>query len=114
MGTSTPLPIKVMADYGYHPLWWDSEHPMWSAWGGQIGDIDPVSLGVTPNLATELQVWADKFDAMLNWEDPGSTSVSPEVDALFDAEGRLLTKRLAQELGGKAFVRYWRDTIEAN
>lgn len=27
MGTSTPLPIKVMADYGYHPLWWDSEHP---------------------------------------------------------------------------------------
>jgi hypothetical protein len=51
---------------------------------------------------------------MLNWEDPGSTSASPEVEASFDAEGRLLTKRLAQELGGKAFVRYWRDTIEAN
>lgn len=109
-----PLPIKVMADYGCHPLWWDTEHPEWSACGGQMGDIDPVSLGVTAGLAVEIRAWAEKFDAMLNWEDPASTSISPTVEAAFDAEGRELTKRLAQELGARASVRYWRDPVDAD
>lgn len=108
------MPIKIMGDYGCHPLWWDSEHPAWSAWGGQMGDIDPLSLGITPDVANDLQRWAAKFDAMLNLEDPASTSIPPEVEAALDAQGRMLSDRLARELGPKAHVRYWRDRIAAD
>lgn len=114
MGNSTPFPIKVMADYGCHALWWDSAHPVWSAWNGEMGDIDPVELGVTTSLAGELRAWAEKFDSMLNWEDPGRTYICPELEAAFDMEGRILAKRLAEELGAKAIVRYWRDLIDTD
>lgn len=107
------MPIKVMADYGCHPLWWDSANSVWSAWDGQVGDIDPASLGVSKTLAAELQAWAERYDAMLDRDAPGSTSISPEDGAAFDAAGRSLTRCLAQELGPGALVRYWRDPVEA-
>ncbi|MDI4655226.1 hypothetical protein K9U41_02055 [Xanthobacter autotrophicus] len=108
-----PMPIKIMADYGCHPLWWDSANVVWSAWEGQVGDIDPASLGVSQTLAAELQAWAERYDARLNRDDPGSTFVSPEDHAAFDAAGRSLARCLAQELGPRAIVRYWRDPVAA-
>lgn len=104
-----PRPIKLMADYGCHPLWWDSTHPLWRAWGEPVGDIDPGSLGISEALRADLLAWAERFDARLNWSSPADTVVSPEDDIAFEAAGRDLARRLSQELGAAGAVRYWRD-----
>lgn len=58
--------IKLMADYQCFPLW--------EASPGAVGNIDPKDLPISLSLQRELMVWAEKFDATLNMQDPARCS----------------------------------------
>lgn len=49
------LRIKLMADYGCWPLWWMGDD-------GRVGNIDPTTLGLSPNMLERLEQWAEAFD----------------------------------------------------
>lgn len=91
--------IKLMPDYGCWPLWHHG--------GEQIGNIDPREIGITPGLADDLERWADVYESHLNWSDPASTAWIKEEELQFDAEGRQLCRRLAEELGARYSVFYF-------
>jgi hypothetical protein len=95
--------IKLMPDYRCHALWWDGEP-------GRIGNVEPGELGLSAALEAALDAWARRFDAGLDWNDPGNTPPpTPEEAAAFDAEGRALAARVQAELGPGATVRWYRD-----
>lgn len=89
--------LKVMPDYGCFPLWQD---------GSPTRDIDPSLLPLTPGLAADLLEWSDYFDSKLNWDDPASTHWTTQEAVAFNAQGRLLTQKIADELGPNYQVRY--------
>ena len=93
-----------MTDYGCPPLWWDLQSE-------GIGPIEPASLGISVELQKDLWQWADQFEAILNWDDPGNSAgfSSETADREFEETGRALSRRLAEELGAKAKVRFWKD-----
>jgi hypothetical protein len=95
--------IKLMADYGCQPLWWDSDP------SGQVGNSDPAALGLSPGLVAALHAWAAAWDATLNEADPAASDfVTEAARAAFEAEGERLTHLVAGELGAAAAVRFWR------
>jgi hypothetical protein len=90
-----------MADYHCWPLWWDA---------GPVGNIDPATLGLSPALVDALKAWAATHDATLRDQDPARSGfATPEAEAAFEREGQHLARRLAEEMKGRAVVRYWRD-----
>jgi len=95
------LHIKVMADYGCHPLWWDQEQD-------RVGDIDPDDLGLSRDLSERLEDWAARFDATLNQTyPPDSDFETPEARLRFIQDGEALSYSVARELGPAFAVRYW-------
>ena len=93
------MKIRVMADYGCWPLWWDGD--------GAVGNIAPSGLGLSESLLAALLAWAASFDATLNREDPARSGFASREDwQRFHAEGARLAARLAEELGQRASVRY--------
>lgn len=95
------LYLKLMPDYRCHAIWWDID-----AGATEMGNVDPASLGLSAQLVADLYAWAEEFDASLNWDDPAATVVDSEADAAFLARGKVLTDRVAAELGETATVRY--------
>lgn len=84
--------LKLMADYGCHPLWGTVDP--------EIGDIDPASLPLSAGLVAALAGWAAGFDATLDPDDPAAAGfASAEAEAAFRAEGERLAARLSAELG---------------
>jgi hypothetical protein len=91
--------IKVMPDYECSPLWWDEPD--------RVGNIRPEDIGLSETLATDIWAWASIFDAALNDEDPRFSDFRSEAEAAeFHERGRLLTARIAAELGSAANVRF--------
>lgn len=83
--------IRLMADYGCYPLWWDEPD--------QVGDLDPKSLPLTQEIIQRLYNWADAFDARLDFDDPdNSPEVTPEQTETFESEGLSLWQQLQKEL----------------
>ena len=82
-----------MADYGSWPLW--------HARSDDVGNIDPHSLPISKELISDLNVWTEKLDATLNWDDPGHTKWPDGFFTNFNQEGRKLAQRLKAELGSK-------------
>lgn len=81
--------VKVMADYGAHPLWaLDSDI---------YGDIPPEDMGLSPELTQDLNDWAAAYNASLNHEDPAKSLWSDEQHKAHDAMARPLAVRLARE-----------------
>lgn len=80
-----------MADYRCWPLWHDG--------GVEVGNIDPQSLPLSAELVADLNGWAEKLDAALNWDDPGHTQWPDGFFAEFNRQGRDLADRLRHELG---------------
>jgi len=84
--------IKLMPDYQCFPLW--------EASPGQVGNIDPESLPISPDLRTQLLVWANTYDATLNVDDPACSGFqSNEAEVEFKRMGNELGERLRSELG---------------
>lgn len=84
--------LKLMADYGCHPLWGTAEE--------EIGDVDPAELAISAALVADLAAWAAAFDATLDPDDPIASGFPSEVAAAaFRARGVDLARRLRAELG---------------
>ncbi|WP_330329194.1 hypothetical protein OHS33_05240 [Streptomyces sp. NBC_00536] len=95
--------VRVLADYQCHPLWL-SGYP-----DGYVGDIAPEDelLNLSPELVRGLTAWAAEFDAILCWEDPGSSDFpSPEAEQAFAEKGEALARQVARELGPEWSVKY--------
>lgn len=84
-----PARIKVMADYGCHPLW---------SLDDDYGEIDPEVLGLSAALVADLGAWAERFEDALDWDDAGAPKEDDGFLAGHEAEGRRLAVRLAREL----------------
>lgn len=54
--------IKLMADYNCHPLWGTAPE--------DLGDISPEELPISSELKHSLRQWAERYDAILNMDDP--------------------------------------------
>ena len=81
--------IKVMADYGAHPLWALDE--------GMYGDFAPEDIGLSPDLCRDLARWADEYTASLNADDPLDSRWSDEQFLAHESAGRGLAERVARE-----------------
>ncbi|MBD2567636.1 hypothetical protein [Anabaena lutea] len=96
--------IKLMADYGCYPLWWDSSD--------KAGDIDPETMPLSKETISRLEKWADIYDAKLNWEDPNSSGFPTlEAKAAFEKQGISLWKQLQKELAPNYEVIYFSETL---
>jgi hypothetical protein len=86
---STPRRIKVMADYGSHPLWALDD--------GLYGDFAPDRLGLSTDLTRDLNAWAEAYTSSFNREDPLNSVWSEEQQHAHTRTGRALAIRLAYE-----------------
>jgi hypothetical protein len=91
--------IKVMPDYECHALWhYDSE---------KVGDVDPHSLGVSDELASDIDSWAVEYDTTLNQDNPAESGFpSKDEEVKFVTMGYELALRLKQELKGVSVIYY--------
>lgn len=89
---SKVVPIKLMADYFSYPLW--------HMGGGEVGNISPRELPLSPELTNRLMEWAQVFDEILDMDSPQDAGFKSEaLEAAFRAEGDDLAECLAAELG---------------
>lgn len=88
----TPRTIRFSPDYRCFPLW--------EAEPGMVGNIDPADLPIDKALRDDLTAWSERFDASLNWDDPGGPGLFSDADwAAFNADGERLVERLRTALG---------------
>lgn len=91
--------MKLMADYQCFPLWRVNE--------GDFSDynIDPDGLPISPGLKSSLLAWAEQFDAILNWDDPASSTFpSKEAEMTWRSMKEVLVQQLNEELKGTCEV----------
>lgn len=94
--------IKLMADYYCFPLWNNS--PV------EVGNIDPESLPLSSDLKARLNDWSEKYDSILNDDDPASSGFETREDEQnFIREGKELAECLQAELGDSYQVTYHSD-----
>lgn len=106
MAAAAKVLVRVMADYGCHPLW--AVYP-----DGELDNISPESLPISRDLADSLNSWAGEFDAILNEDDPASSDFATlEDERSFNDRGRRLAEWLAREIGRQYRVTY-HDSLEA-
>ncbi len=97
-----PRVVKLMADYGCHPLW------EYGADGDLIATPDPAELPLAPNTINELKAWAAWFDTWVDLRDPyDSRRVLPEEERSFREAGRSLWRAMRDELGSSYRVLYF-------
>ena len=90
--------ILVLPDYGSYPTW----RP-----GAGEYNFDPENLPISKDLAEQLTIWGDEYDATLNQDDPASSGFPDEAARNSFAErGAELARRLAAELAGRYQVEY--------
>lgn len=88
--------LKLMPDYYCFPLW--------ETLVDGLDNINHYTLSISNDLKTELDLWADKYDATLNKEDPSASKFeSQSKEEAFWKEGYDLLERLNKELKGQNF-----------
>jgi hypothetical protein len=99
-----PTVVALMAEHGGGPLW--NRSPSHER-GPDDYVVDPVLLGVSPELVTAMDAWNDEYgrDADLAPEDTVTA-------AAWLRRGLTLAYRLQQELGDDVEVRYHDDVDE--
>ncbi|MCA0209409.1 MAG: hypothetical protein LCH74_10150 [Proteobacteria bacterium] len=96
------MQIKIMADYGCSPLWWDQPD--------KVGNIHPEELKLSLELSADLRVWSAAYDATLNHDSPTESGFATAADELsFHESGKRLAERAALEMRNRALVRYHLD-----
>ena len=99
------IKIKLMADYGCDPLWWDEPD--------EVGDFDPATLPLSQQTINRLYDWANAYDNRLNWDDPyESPELSSEEINTFDRQGINLWQQLRTELAPNYEVFYYSDRLQ--
>ncbi|MFI5609761.1 hypothetical protein [Amycolatopsis sp. NPDC051903] len=86
----------------------------WPLWvlgpeGVGVDEVDPASpeLGLSVELARDLLAWQSDFDALFDWDDPGSAEFSaPEAEREFAERGWELARRVRRELDENWEVTY--------
>lgn len=92
----TAQSIKMMLDYDCWPLW------------TKDGDnCSPHHLPISTQLQAQLVSWSDKYDALLNRDDPMNSYHSLETDRSLEKEGLMLWVNLQSELGDLWKVAYY-------
>lgn len=86
---SQSMRIKIMADYYCHPLWALDDDT--------YGDFPPEQLELSPELAEDLNRWAEAFTNSLHPDDPGASLWSQAERSAHEMEGRALAIRVARE-----------------
>ena len=102
MATEAARSIRVMADYGCHPLWdLGSSGP---------ANLDPRTLPISADLVSSLWNWSQRYDHTLNQSNPRESRFpTPRDHVRFVNDGWLLSKQLAEELGEGWSVNYFDD-----
>ncbi|MGQ8707722.1 hypothetical protein ACUTSW_17295 [Serratia sp. TSA_198.1] len=91
--------IKLMADYHCHPLWGTTPE--------DLGDISPEELPISSELKHSLRKWAERYDAILNMDDPVSSGFKNEKEEKqFIDDGYKLAILLQEELGDSYNIIY--------
>ena len=73
--------------------------PLWHHEGDTVGCIDPASLPISSELASDLLEWQKVFDRTLNQSDPANSGFSSdEAETKFIRMGMDLAVRLKAEL----------------
>ncbi len=99
--------IKLMADY--------SQFPLWRSGGSfdNVGEINPASLPLTPELQAQLLRWHDRYYSQLNIQDfDQSVFFTDEERDEFDQEGIDLWQRLRSELAPTYEVWYFSERLQ--
>jgi hypothetical protein len=90
--------ILVLPDYGSYPTW----RP-----GAAEYNVDPEELPISKDLADQLNVWGEEYDATLVQDDPISSGFADAASKnAFAERGAELARRLAIELAGRYQVEY--------
>ena len=95
-------PIKMMLDYDCWPLWTKEGE-----------NCSPQNLPITPELQAQLMSWSEKYDSLLNRDNPIDSCHSPETDRALEKEGLMLWANLQSELGDHWNVAYYSITKNA-
>jgi len=99
LGADVPM-LELMADYGCYPLWLRS--------GGELRNVDPATLDISPELRDALTGWAEEYDATLDTSDPvASGFVDGDAENAFYERGDRLARWLAGEVGARFRVSYF-------
>ncbi len=105
MTQTTTKKIKLIPDYGCHPLWR-------SAGSDKAGDINPQTLPLKPETIARLEKWAAVFDGLLNEDDPASSGFPSDKErSAFDGEGIQLWLELRKELSPEYEVLYFSQQL---
>jgi hypothetical protein len=89
--------IKIMPDYHCYPLW--------EIFTDGIDNLDHYTLPISSDLKTELDRWADKYDATLNQEDPRESNfASTSKEKEFWNQGHYLFEKLDTQLKDSGFT----------
>lgn len=73
----------------------------------QPDNLDPRDLPLKKDIIDSLLQWADKFDALLNWDDPASSGFGSEEESMsFEKEGIRLWLLLREQLQSDYEVYY--------
>ncbi|MFB2877485.1 hypothetical protein [Floridanema aerugineum] len=99
------IKIKLMADYGCDPLWWEDDD--------KVGNIDPTILNLSPDTIKRLDKWVEEYEAFLNLDEPNHSEVSVIYNAeeAFEQEGINLWKQLRKELAPNYEVLYFSESL---
>lgn len=91
--------LRLSAEIECFPTW--LEHP-----GGDLENVSPHELPISPSLAAALDGWAERWDAIYDMDDPASAAFASEAqERRFRADGAELAARLRAELGAGWAVR---------
>src|SRR4051812_18027096 len=94
------MKLRLMTDYDCYPIW--ERTP------GGLRNVAPESLPIPADLAKAIEAWADRYDNILNREDPASTAFASEDDERdFEETGLRLWIALREALGDRAEVTYY-------
>lgn len=89
--------IKLMPDYECHALWHYNSK--------EVGDIEPRSLGLSNELASDIENWAAEYDSTLKQKDPAESGFPNKEDEIkFVSNGYKLALRLKKELKGMSVI----------
>lgn len=92
--------LKLMPDYGCYPIW--RIEPI-----DEFDNLDPNDLPIPTELKKDLMDWADRYDAILNQDDPRSSGFKSESEELkFREDGKELHRRLQEELGEEVKITF--------